>query len=221
MTALRARARRTACHDHRQPHRHRYAGVARPAHRAHPFIESSLPIESHGPAIKKVSNAFDVLYSNRENQNAPSAMPNVRDMGETLAHGRLPHRFARTSRSCIHPEPCMSDPIASFRLPASLSRQALAAIPAPIGDDDFSTAQIEFMQQVFAYAEHLRVAGRPTPLSDAFLGAFVGLFEVIDMNSREDALRCAWQFREIVTLLVPNATPAGEPRPPVAPDTPQ
>ncbi|WP_414447056.1 hypothetical protein AB4851_10035 [Burkholderia sp. 22PA0099] len=96
-------------------------------------------------------------------------------------------------------------------MPASLSRQTVAAVPAPITDDEFSASQVDFIHNVFAYAEHLREHGRSTPLSDAFLGAFVGLLEVIDMNSREDAVRCTSQFREIVALLVPDATPDAEP----------
>ncbi|WP_414449833.1 hypothetical protein AB4851_28925 [Burkholderia sp. 22PA0099] len=114
----------------------------------------------------------------------------------------------------------MSDPRSYFRLPASLSQQTVAAVPAPITDDEFSASQLDFVRDVFAYAAHLREHGRPTPLSDAFLGAFVGLLEAIDMNSREDTLRCTSQFREIVTLLMPDAAPDAEPAAaPAAPPT--
>ncbi|GAB7533922.1 hypothetical protein [Burkholderia sp. 3C] len=100
----------------------------------------------------------------------------------------------------------MTDPLSHFRLPASLSPQAVAAVPAPITDDEFSASQVDFIRSIFAYAEYLREHGRPTPLSDAFLGALVGLLEVVDTNSHEDAVRCTSQFREIVTRLMPDAT---------------
>ncbi|MBJ9679014.1 MULTISPECIES: hypothetical protein [Burkholderia] len=106
----------------------------------------------------------------------------------------------------------MNDKASYFQIPTPTFQRALAIVPAPIDDEAFAAHLVDFSRYVFAHAEHLRVYQRTTPLSEAFLGAFVGLLEIVEMNSPEDATRCMARFREIVATPAP---PEG-PTPPAA-----
>jgi hypothetical protein len=77
-------------------------------------------------------------------------------------------------------------------MPASLKLLTVAS--EPIDDDQFSARQIEFIRQLFGYSAYLREHARTTPVSDAFLPAFVMLLEVMELNSALEARQCAAQL---------------------------
>jgi len=112
----------------------------------------------------------------------------------------------------------MNAPTSYIRLPSALSAAALVVLPPSLDDDEFAAHQVEFIQRVFGYCEFLRAHSRETPVSDAFLAAFVNLFEVMNTNAPEDAHRCAAQLQQILHVVFPGLDSNG--RPPVEPPQP-
>lgn len=98
----------------------------------------------------------------------------------------------------------MSDLTTYVRLPAALSDKRLAVVPPSIDDDEFAAQQIEFIRQVFSYGAYLREHKRETPVSDAFLTAFVNLVEAMDTNAPGDARRCVAQLQDIFRVVFPE-----------------
>jgi hypothetical protein len=113
----------------------------------------------------------------------------------------------------------MNAPTSYIRLPSALSDAPLLVLPPSLDDDEFAAHQVEFIQRVFGYCEFLRAHSRETPVSDAFLAAFVNLFEVMHTNAPEDAHRCAAQLQEILRVVFPGLEP--DARPPVEPPEPR
>lgn len=101
----------------------------------------------------------------------------------------------------------MNAPTSYIRLPSALSDAPLLVLPPPLDDDEFAAHQVEFIQRVFGYCEFLRAHSRETPVSDAFLAAFVNLFDVMNINAPEDARRCAAQLRDILRVVFPGPDP--------------
>jgi len=114
----------------------------------------------------------------------------------------------------------MNAPTSYIRLPSALSDAPLVVLPPSIDDDEFAAHQVEFIRRVFGYCEFLRAHSRETPVSDAFLAAFVNLFEVVNTNAPEDARRCAAQLQEILRVVFPGLDPDAPPpvEPPQLPD---
>ena len=101
----------------------------------------------------------------------------------------------------------MNDRASYIRLPSSLSDRPLLVLPQSLNDDEFVAHQIEFIQRIFGYGTFLGSAGRETPVSDAFLAAFVNLLDVMEANAPDDARRCADQLRGILKVIFPEAEP--------------
>jgi hypothetical protein len=113
----------------------------------------------------------------------------------------------------------MNAPTSYIRLPSALSDAPLVVLPPSLDDDEFAAHQVEFIQRVFGYCEFLRARSRETPVSDAFLAAFVNLFEVVNTNAPEDARRCAGQLQEILRVVFPGLDLDAQP--PVEPAEPE
>ncbi|OXC76077.1 hypothetical protein BSU04_23710 [Caballeronia sordidicola] len=101
----------------------------------------------------------------------------------------------------------MNAPTSYIRLPSALSDAPLVVLPPSLDDDEFAAHQVEFIRRVFGYCEFLRAHSRETPVSDAFLAAFVNLFEAMNTNAPEDARRCAKQLQEILRVVFPGLDP--------------
>ncbi|WP_181969733.1 hypothetical protein [Paraburkholderia sp. DHOC27] len=78
-------------------------------------------------------------------------------------------------------------------------------VPETVTDEEFAAHQIEFLRRVFAHSAYLREQSRPTPVSDAFLAAVVGLMEALDINAPDDAQRCALQLQRIFKSVFPGS----------------
>ena len=106
----------------------------------------------------------------------------------------------------------MNDSTLYIRLPSALSEGPLVVALKPLDDDEFAAHQVEFIQHVFGYCAFLRAHSRETPISDAFLAAFVNLIEVVNTNAPDDARRCAAQLQTILGVVFPGLDSDAPPR---------
>jgi hypothetical protein len=73
-----------------------------------------------------------------------------------------------------------------------------------IDSAQFAARQVEFIRHVFGYIAYLREQARETPVSDAFLPAFVTLLEVLQLNAPVEADQCAAQLIRIMKVTFPD-----------------
>jgi len=92
----------------------------------------------------------------------------------------------------------MDDQPLYIHLPDTLSNIQSVLASDPLDDDEFVAHQVEFIQKAFGHASFLRSCGRDTPVSDAFLTAFVQLLEVIEVNAPAEAQYCRTQLSLIL-----------------------
>ena len=73
----------------------------------------------------------------------------------------------------------------------------------PQDDEQFAHRQVEFIRQLFGRSEYLRAHGATTPVSDAYVSAFIALFDVLIVNAPSETQQCATQLRRVLDLVVP------------------
>ncbi|WP_206955919.1 hypothetical protein [Trinickia acidisoli] len=100
----------------------------------------------------------------------------------------------------------MTDAQRHIRLPISFLPNQSSVVAAPPQDDEqFAVRQVEFIQQLFGRGEYLRTRSRGTPVSDAFLSAFITLLDVLAENtSADEANQCVRQLRHVLGVAFPR-----------------